>query len=357
MDVNRWMANSELYIDVLVPLPLDGPFTYRVPEELKVRADVGKRVLVPFGKKIRAGFIAAVSDSAPQDHEIKDVLDIPDEPPYVSPSLWSFLSWMAEYYMLPWGLVLRTALPPGSDRKSKSWAIITHEGLSSDECSFPAPFLKARVMLRKDLEGLIGPAYVEQAISRGWISLEERIARPRISLKRKEIPELLYGPSENSKDSESIPTLTGDQAVAVEQMKAAVSSGGFHAFLLFGVTGSGKTEVYLRLIQEVIDRKKKALVLVPEIALTPQLARRFLRRVHGKVGIFHSGLTPSQRLDEWRRVKAGNVDVAIAARSGIFLPMDDLGLIVVDEEHDPSYKQEDSCPYNCSRHGSCPWET
>jgi primosomal protein N' (replication factor Y) len=346
MDVSRWMANSELYIDVLVPLPLDGPFTYRVPEALKVRADVGKRVLVPFGKKIRAGFIVAISDSAPQDHEIKDVLDIPEEPPYVSPSLWSFLSWMAEYYMLPFGLVLRTALPPGSDRKSKSWAIITREGLSSEECSFPVSFLKARVMLRKDLEALISPAHVEQAVSRGWISLEERIARPRISLKTKEIPELLYGPSENPKDSESIPTLTGDQAVAVEQMKTAVSSAGFHAFLLFGVTGSGKTEVYLRLIQEVIDRNKKALVLVPEIALTPQLARRFLRRVRGKVGIFHSGLTPSQRLDEWRRVKAGKVDVAIAARSGIFLPMDDLGLIVVDEEHDPSYKQEDSCPYN-----------
>jgi primosomal protein N' (replication factor Y) len=132
----------------------------------------------------------------------------------------------------------------------------------------------------------------------------------------------------------------------VNSIAAALAEGGFHPFLLFGVTGSGKTEVYLRAIRRALDNGKRALVLVPEIALTPQLARRFLRRIGGGVGIFHSGFTPAQRLDEWRRIRSGKVNVVIAARSGIFLPVDDLGLIIVDEEHDPSYKQEDSCPYN-----------
>ena len=165
-------------------------------------------------------------------------------------------------------------------------------------------------------------------------------------MRKKKLPELLDPAGTPVSPSERLPELTPDQSSAVTRIGDAVLKGGFHPFLLFGVTGSGKTEVYLRVIREVLNKGKRALVLVPEIALTPQLARRFLRRLGGGVGIFHSGLTPAQRLDEWRRVQAGSVTVAIGARSGIFLPMRDLGLIVVDEEHDPSYKQEDSCPYN-----------
>lgn len=344
------MSQNSQFIDVAIPLPLEGPFTYRVPEALTPRAFTGRRVLVPFRNKIRTGFVVGRPDTVPVGQDIKDVMDIPDEDPYLSPELWSFISWIADYYMLPTGLVLKTALPPGSDRKSRPWAILTLEGTRSlpmsDEQHYPAKFIKSGVLLRAELESAMGPDRLEHAIQKGWVRVEERIARPRTSLKSKRLPELLNPVVDRAYPESALPTLTEHQRAAVERILEAVGDGCFHPFLLFGVTGSGKTEVYLRIIDEILKRRKRALVLVPEIALTPQLARRFLRRIGLGVGIFHSGLTPAQRLDEWRRVTAGKINVVIAARSGIFLPLKDLGLIVVDEEHDPSYKQEDSCPYN-----------
>lgn len=343
------MTTSGHLIDVAIPLPLEGPFTYRVPDELVSRTQVGRRVLVPFGNKIRAGFIVGRSETERSLEEVKSVLDIPDEEPYVTEGLWSFIRWAAHYYLLPAGLMLKTALPPGSDRKSRTWVILTPDGkekIGLAQVAMPDNFLKSGVFPRRDLENLIGPSTVEEALRSGWIRAEERIARPRISLRKKVLPELLYPAGTPGNPSEVPPVLTPDQRSAVESIAQALVGGGFHAFLLFGVTGSGKTEVYLQLIRRTIDSGKRALVLVPEIALTPQLARRFLRRIGGGVGIFHSGFTPGQRLDEWRRIRSGKVNVVIAARSGIFLPMDNLGLVIVDEEHDPSYKQEDSCPYN-----------
>lgn len=347
------MSDLPDLIDVAIPLPLEGPFTYKVPSGLISRVEIGRRVLVPFRNKIRAGFVVGIGASEPGSQEIKDVLDIPEEGPYLTPALWSFIRWVANYYMLPTGLVLKTGLPPGSDRKSRPWAILTPEGRASCRdpetsqiVALPPKLLKTGVMLQSELDGLIGIDGRKEALERQWIRIEERIARPRLSLRKKKLPELLDPAGTPVSPAERLPELTSDQNSAVLSINDAVLKGGFHPFLLYGVTGSGKTEVYLRVIREVLNKGLRALVLVPEIALTPQLARRFLRRIGGGVGIFHSGLTRSQRLDEWRRVQAGKVNVAIAARSGIFLPMQDLGLIIVDEEHDPSYKQEDSCPYN-----------
>jgi primosomal protein N' (replication factor Y) len=343
------MTTRENLIDVAIPLPLEGPFTYRCPEDLLSRAQIGRRALVPFGTKIRAGFIVGRTQSDRSLEDIKDVVDVPDEEPYVTENLWAFIRWAAQYYMLPAGLMLKTALPPGSDRKSRAWAILTPEGkqeFGKTRNRVPDKFMKSGVFPRRDLEELMSPASVEQALRAGWIRIEERIARPRISLKKKDLPELLYPAGTPGSPSETPPALTPLQSAAVERVSEALNGGGFHAFLLFGVTGSGKTEVYLQLIRRTIDSGKRALVLVPEIALTPQLARRFLRRIGGGVGVFHSGFTPAQRLDEWRRIISGKLNVVIAARSGVFLPLDNLGLVIVDEEHDPSYKQEDSCPYN-----------
>ena len=347
------MNDSDNLIDVAIPLPLEGPFTYRVPSEYVPRVEIGRRVLVPFRNKIRAGFIVGTCASDPGGPEIKDVVDIPEEEPYLTLELWTFIRWIADYYLIPTGLVLKTALPPGSDRKSRPWAILTPEGRAwfvdrenSRERTLPTKVLKAGVIAQSELEALIGKDGCKEALHKNWIRIEERIARPRMSLRKKRLPELLYPAGTPVSPTEQPPELTLDQNSAVKLISEAVHNEGFHPFLLFGVTGSGKTEVYLRIIHEILKKGARALVLVPEIALTPQLARRFLRRIGGGVGIFHSGLTPSQRLDEWRRVHEGKVNVVIGARSGIFLPVRDLGLIVVDEEHDSSYKQEDSCPYN-----------
>lgn len=347
------MGDSKHLIKVGVPLPIEGPFTYRVPEQLADRIEIGRRVLVPFRNKIRAGFIVGTDSSVPDLKAIKEVTDIPDEAPYLNSRLWEFIHWVADYYFLPSGLVLRTALPPGSDRRSRPWAILTAEGRKwfgglgkDDGLTLPGKLLRSGVILRGELEETIGKERVAEALAKGWIRIEERIARPRTSLKKQKLPELLDPVGAATPPSEEAPPMTKDQETAFADIREAIEDGGFKPFLLFGVTGSGKTEVYLRAIDETLKSSKRALVLVPEIALTPQLARRFLRRLRGGVALFHSGLTRSQRLDEWRRIRSGRVNVVIAARSGIFVPLEDLGLIVVDEEHDPSYKQEDSCPYN-----------
>lgn len=341
-----------MYVDVAIPLPLEGPFTYSVPEPLTDRVEIGVRALVPFRNKIRAGFIVGVHTSNLSGGEVKEVVDIPDEPPYLTQDLWEFIRWIADYYLLPSGLVLKTALPPGSDRRSKPWAILTPDGRrwltemgDAGGPSVPSKLMRSGVMMVSELVASIGRHEVDKAIELGRLRIEERIARPRTTLRKRSLPELLNAPGA-SPAREIPPDPTSDQAVAVAKLNEAIQSGGFHSFLLFGVTGSGKTEVYLRMIQETLKMGKRALVLVPEIALTPQSARRFLRRLGGGLALFHSGLTPAQRLDEWRRIHAGLVNVVVGTRSGIFVPMDDLGLIIVDEEHDPSYKQEDSCPYN-----------
>ncbi|MCA1960883.1 MAG: primosomal protein N' [Desulfomonile sp.] len=348
-----FMAVSDQLINVAVPLPVAGPFTYRLPTELAARCTIGSRVFVPFRTKIRAGFVVPGPPNGDAPSEVRDVADVPEEPPYLRANLWEFIRWVADYYLLPVGLVLRTALPPGSDRRSRPWALLTSEGRRPRECqdpkqlySFPRKLLKSGAMLLRELTNAIGEERVREAVNAGWVRVEERIARPRASLWKQRLPELLEPAGVRIEVAEEPPGLTADQESAFQRIEQAMEKGGFNPFLLFGVTGSGKTEVYLRAIQMTIAQGKRALVLVPEIALTPQLVRRFLRRFGTGVALFHSGLTPSQRLDEWRRIYAGLVNIVIAARSGIFVPLDNLGLIVVDEEHDPSYKQEDTCPYN-----------
>jgi primosomal protein N' (replication factor Y) len=350
------MTEQTEYIHVALPLPIAGSFCYRIRPELRERVLFGRRVLAPFRNKIRAGFIIGASAEPPggkRKSDIKEVLDIPEEAPFLTPNVWQLIKWISSYYMILDGVVLRTALPPGSDRKSKPWAILTPEGRTwfggrgaRDTLKLPATLLKRGVMLRSDLEAAIGEGGVEEALNRDWLRIEERIARPRTTLRKSPLPGLLDPAGSHSIEREAPPRLTEEQETAISHIRKVTADGGFNPFLLYGVTGSGKTEVYLRLIEDALEQSKRALVLVPEIALTPQLATRFLKRLGGGVALFHSGLTPAQRLDEWRRIHSGSVSVVIGARSGIFVPLQDLGLIVVDEEHDSSYKQADSCPYH-----------
>jgi primosomal protein N' (replication factor Y) len=336
--------DPEFLVQVAAPLPVDTLFTYRVPPALADRIAVGRRVLAPFRNTIRAGFIVSIYTSGPLPKSIKEVMDIPDEPPYFNASLWEFLKWAADYYMLPVGLLLKTALPRGADRKSSPWAILMPEGRKCLGERLPADFLRKGSAPLKDLKDSIGAKIAEEACAKGWIAVEERIARPRVTLKRQELPELIECGARPA-EIERV-TLTDEQRIAYLRVRDALEQGEYKPFLLHGVTGSGKTEVYIEAIRDALRLGRRALVLVPEIALTPQLARRFLRRLGAGIALYHSGLTPAQRTDEWRRIAAGRVNVVIAARSGVFVPLDKIGIIIVDEEHDPSYKQEDACPYH-----------
>ena len=140
--------------------------------------------------------------------------------------------------------------------------------------------------------------------------------------------------------------LAREQASALGSIEGRLKPGGFETFLLLGVTGSGKTEVYLRAMEAAWRLQRRTLILVPEISLTPQLEQRLERRFPGQVGVLHSGLTPAERWAQWKRMAVGGVTVVLGARSAVFAPVPDLGLIIVDEEHDPSYKQEEGLTYN-----------
>jgi primosomal protein N' (replication factor Y) (superfamily II helicase) len=339
--------------NVAIPIPVDMTFTYRLPDRFLGQDLFGRRMLVPFRKKIRAGFIVEDSSEPFQKDELLEGIDIPDEPPFLTRDLWHFIRWIAKYYMIPVGTVLRTALPPGSNRKSKPWAIITEEGrrrlqaeVMDGKLDPGKKFIKSGYIPLAELETILGSDAFKKARSMGWFNVEERIARPIAAFRKRPFPELLTSSKSTDHSSTRTIKLTDDQAAAVSALSKSTNDGGFKPYLLFGVTGSGKTEVYLRAIEETLQRGQKALLMVPEIALTVQSARKFISYLGGPVSLFHSGLTPAQRLDEWRKIISGNVSVVIGTRSSVFVPMDNLGIIIVDEEHDLSYKQEDSCPYN-----------
>ncbi|MGB9616938.1 MAG: replication restart helicase PriA, partial [Desulfomonilaceae bacterium] len=335
-------------------------FKYKAPAAASRSAVFGKRVIAPLGQKIVTGFIVGVSQPADPNfasacnYEIKEIVSIPEEPPFFTEQLWRFISWAADYYFVPVGTALKSLLPPGAAKKSRRWVFLAQD-VRSQACeepqimdSLPSPLLKKGRMREKDLISLIGESALKDFIKQGLLTTQDYLEIPRAlnQCGRAKKPIRALSPQNGSYDPAEWPELTPSQLAAVNTISAAIESGGFQPFLLYGVTGSGKTEVYIRAIAKALERGKDVLVLVPEIALTPQTARVFLDRFEGGVALFHSGLTPAQRLQEWRRIKEREVRIAVAARSGIFLPIDALGLIIVDEEHDPSYKQEDGFPYN-----------
>jgi primosomal protein N' (replication factor Y) len=349
-------------VEVVFPLPLQNSFTYEIPAHLRKKVRIGRRVVAPLGNKILTGFIVGFSDNEPvvtvsqRGFALKEIIEISDDDPFFSERLWEFVTWAARYYIVPIGSVLKTILPPTSTKKSKRWALLTDSGrellaLPQEHLPIEIPqrLLRKGGMLLKELVAVCGEKHVEDYVSNGWFTIGEHMETPRSLEKLKPHRVPIATPPSGSNDlrvSESSPKLTADQDAAVRQITAAIDKGGFEPFLLFGVTGSGKTEVYMRVIERTLELGKEVLVLVPEIALTPQTVRVFLKRFGGGLALYHSRLTPAQRSTEWRRIRDGMARVAVAARSGIFLPFSNLGLIVVDEEHDSSYKQEDSFPYN-----------
>lgn len=354
------MSDAAVLIDVAFPLPLKNTFKYKAPGDMSGSAVFGKRVIAPLGKKLLTGFIVGVSQptdpnfASTCNYEIKEVVSIPEDPPFFTEQLWRFISWAADYYFVPVGTALKSLLPPGATKKSKRWVFLA-QNVGSDTCeqrqetdSLPSVLLKKGRMLEKDLISRIGESALKDCIKRGLLTTQDYLEIPRTMDQRgrSKKPIRTLSKQNGSYDPALWPELTPCQVAATNTISVAIESGGFQPFLLYGVTGSGKTEVYIRAIAKTLEKDKDVLVLVPEIALTPQTVRVFLDRFEGGVALFHSGLTPAQRLQEWRRIKERQVRIAVAARSGIFLPIDSLGLIIVDEEHDPSYKQEDGFPYN-----------
>ncbi|MGH7965668.1 MAG: replication restart helicase PriA, partial [Candidatus Binatia bacterium] len=364
-------------VAVTVPVGPQGVLTYRIPESLRSRLTPGMRVLVPVGKRKITGIITNLSPSTDlQDPEkIKDILSVLDEEPVLPPDLLRLWQWASGYYLASPAETLSTILPGGlrsesvvvvrlkkkskvQSSKSKVQSLEEEQStpqsldLSDTEQKILALLAdKKRVttkMLRQHFPTLHLEKVLRKLESLGVVEVGERLSRVENSSAA--LPPLSEACPEPSgkitEDDEPTFALSAAQAYAREQMREALQTTTFRVFLVHGVTGSGKTEVYLQAAQEAVSHDKGVLILVPEIALTHQLVEQVRQRFGTRVAVLHSAMAVRERWAEWQRIARGEATVVVGVRSAVFAPLAHLGLIVVDEEHDPAYKQEEGIRYN-----------
>ncbi|HYQ81098.1 MAG TPA: primosomal protein N' [Anaeromyxobacteraceae bacterium] len=339
-----------MLVEVAVAAAVRGTFTYRVPSRLAAEATLGRRVAVPFGRSRRAtGYVVGHPTAPPAGVELRDVADVLDDFPLFTPALIRLIRWAEDYYLAPAGELLRAALPPGLNAR-RGAAAPARRGV---EYAAPAAGA-AEALASLGARARAQRAVLEYLLARGRIPVEElKAAFPRgraalAALSRRGLARLETEtplPSGGLLPAGEPPlSLTPAQGEALSAISGAF--GRFETFLLHGVTGSGKTEVYLQAIARARAAGRGALVLVPEIALTPQLAGRFRARFGDSVALMHSGLSDPERHAEWLRLRRGEAAICVGVRSAIFAPVQDLAILVVDEEHDQSFKQEDGPTYH-----------
>jgi primosomal protein N' (replication factor Y) len=390
-------------VEVALPLPVQSTFTYRVPDGLAV-PERGARVVAPFGPRKVIGVVTgAVREDVPEGRELKDILDVVDESPLVPTPLLDLAAWMADHYLAPPGECYRLIMPPDGVRASRAVARLVRSDapagdavvealragplrvstlsrrLGGDPASrlarlrraglvaveqdlasrgfrhvqiaalTDAPFEprgKAQAELLERLRAAGGRAPVAELVRdrpslRGAVDRLAELGALRVEEERESrIPGVMDG------DVAGRPDPTGDQARVLDVLREAVVRGGYAPFLLHGVTGSGKTEVYFGAAEAALAADRSVLLLLPEIALTPMLVRAAVARFGPTVAVLHSELSAGERHDQWWRIREGESRVVVGARSAVFAPVADLGLLVVDEEHEGAYKQEESPRYH-----------
>ncbi|MDY0064882.1 MAG: primosomal protein N' [Steroidobacteraceae bacterium] len=337
-----------MIIKVAVDAPLRRLFDYRAPDS--GAAAPGMRVLVPFGRRRTVGVVVSCAErSDVPAAQLRQALDVLDAHPVLDPALLSLLVWAAEYYRSPIGEVIAGALPAAL-RAGRSveatelrWAL-TPLGREAALGQLAARAVRLRrivELLASAEQGSLGTDTIAQTVkdasaalrtleSRGYVERQRAVASPPA-------PAGPCAPQDG-------PPLNDAQQAALERISGSLN--GFACHLLHGVTGSGKTEVYLNAIARVLARGAQALVLAPEIALTPQLIARFKARFTAPLAVAHSGLSDHERLAAWRAARSGQARIVIGTRSAVFMPLTQPGLIIVDEEHDPSFKQQDGFRYS-----------
>jgi primosomal protein N' (replication factor Y) (superfamily II helicase) len=349
------------YVEVAVPVPLRRAFTYRVPQSLRGALAQGSRVAVPFGARKLAGYVLGEATQPPAGTRIKSVAGLLDPRPVFTPELLAFLREAADYYLHPLGEVLRAAAPA---LPSEAMAALRTDGFLDPGETLPGARIATRKALfvrlgeNRELPARLGKSQrllLQLLAERGEVALDElrrHLKNPRNAIRALEQKGLVSTVEREvaadrffADDVARIPAPDPNsaQASAIAAIVARLGQGG--GFLLHGVTGSGKTEVYLRVIAEARARGQGALMLVPEIALTPQLVSRFRARFGDDIAVLHSELSDRARNDAWRSLRSARMNLAIGARSALFAPVRDIGVIVVDEEHDGSFKQEDGFRY------------
>jgi primosomal protein N' (replication factor Y) len=338
------------HVAVALPVPVFERFTYALPDGAD--APPGVRVHVDFGPRALVG---VVLPDAPEPFEgaVRPVRAVLDRDPVLTPEHLAFLRWAAGYYHHPLGEVLHHALPvalrgpEAPPRQDRGWSL---SDAGADRSAGGTPGATGLERAPRQREAL--------AVLAAWLREHEATVAPRSVLSPRFAHGVLAG-LERRGHLQRVPlpgavlpgrgepsphAPTEEQAAALEGLREAPDT--FRPALLEGVTGSGKTEVYLRLMADTLARGRQCLLLVPEIGLTPQLVRRVTRRLEGPVALLHSGLSPRQRLDAWRAAGDGTARTVLGTRSAVLAPLPELGLVIVDEEHDPSYKQQDGFRYS-----------
>ena len=352
-----------MYADVILPVPLPGTFTYAVPEGMDVR--VGERVLVAFGRsKTYLGIVVRVHQEKPVGYEVKPLLQAVDAAPIVTDVQLRLWSWISDYYLSPVGEVYKAALPAGLKAedgyrpKTETYIRLTEQYRNVTALHIA---LNVLARARKQLEAFT--AYLElsrwdqvtdssaavEAVTREELmnasgasaeTIKQLEKRQMLECYEVEVGRLNHGGDYRPDLIKPLSEAQGNayNAILMQMMKKNVT-------LLHGVTSSGKTELYIHLIQQALERHQQVLYLLPEIALTVQMMQRLQRIFGSRLGIYHSKYSDAERVEIWQKQLSANpYDVILGARSAVFLPFQRLGLVIVDEEHETSYKQQDPAP-------------
>ena len=433
-----------MFVEIVFPLPFRNSFTYSVPEELEISAQIGVRALVPFGKRTITGFIVKIISKPNNLENVKSILDVLDLEPIFSKTSLEFYKWLSDYYLSSLGEALKLAIPYGTDVESKR-KIISDKNLCLQllQEERKKESLKKRILIIlsehdevrfNSLQKYVKKKNIYSIISslekKGAITILDEIEEAKVKIKIAKFVELnkpigeiySYIPELETRSPKQVkillellsnkskPILQSELLTKAKASQASINSlvekklvrvldreierkyheeykenlvefelsahqkivinevsknfpiGDFQTYLLHGVTGSGKTQIYIELVKKVLSQKKTALILVPEISLTPQITSRLYNNFGDTVSVIHSRMSLGERYDSWRRIMKGKSKVVVGARSALFAPLKNLGIIVVDEEHDSSYKQFDSAPkYNArdsaiilARFAKCP---
>ena len=346
--------SNQPYAEVIINVTarrLDRVFHYRVPEELSGKLTAGMRVIVPFAGRTVEGYVLGFCET-PEVQDVKDVLDIVGETPLLGPELLTLAGWMCERYMCSMVDAIHCMMPAEARKLKVRPRLMQTVELASEGHEWDRIFQELQSKAPKQAAVLAAarrmdsPGVTELARSVGTNTavVRQLVKKGFLVIKQTEVRR------DPCRLSEFTPTRplppTEEQLRALNRIAAAVDSRQQQTFLLHGVTGSGKTEVYLQAINHCLGKGRQAIVLVPEISLTPQMIEHFKGRFDDRVAVLHSRLAAGERYDEWRRVKDGRVSIVVGARSAVFAPFADPGLIIIDEEHEISYKQEESPKYH-----------
>jgi len=419
---------SEMYAQVVFPLPFRNSFTYFVPKEFRDSIKVGQRVVVPFGKRVLTGFVIGISDTTDLEGTIKPLRDILDDNPIFDKDSIKFYEWLADYYISSIGEALRYSVPYGTDVESKKKVVAdTNFCAELFHAENKKNSVKARLLsilsvkevhkisqLQKELKKKNIYYLLSTLEKTGAVTILNEIENAKVGIKKvkfvkfakpvddiyavipeiesrspkqvvlllellsqkEDIPinELLKKTKSNRsslnslaekglieifekevdrvytetyKEAEQEFELSLDQKNIISEINKCIDENRFEPYLVHGVTGSGKTQVYIELAKQALSKNKTVLILVPEISLTPQITSRFFNSFGNIISVLHSRMSLGERYDSWRGVVDGKYRVVIGPRSALFAPLKNIGLIVVDEEHDQSYKQYDMVPkYN-----------